>query len=54
MIKFGRRETIRLLTGGAGALAAGHLLPHVAEAAEVSGPRRVIFFLQNHGLKITA
>ena len=43
-----RRDTLRMIGGGLGLAAAPSLLP-AASQLNSSGPRRVIFFLQNHG-----
>jgi hypothetical protein len=49
-MKINRREMIRSIATGVGALAATPLLSSVATAAaSKSGPRRVIFFMQNQG-----
>lgn len=52
---FTRRELIRRVATGAGALVGTNFIPDLAQAgnapavATAGGPKRVIFFLQNHG-----
>jgi hypothetical protein len=48
-MEYNRRELIRVLAGGIGAVSALPLFPSLVNAAFSSGPKRVIFFMQNQG-----